>query len=408
MPCCLLSFSCISFNFLIQLSPSIHLIFWLGASFLKIKLYCISVTNTDGSSSVVIDWKFLELIYSQTESVAKETISQALREPDFENILGGNNVNEDTIEITIETIEIDAKNTPTQELCIENSSAYEITGKAVENIEYDIKDSETVDRLVKAGDKIEDASLGIFTITGKGDEIEKCIKTDEKTVKDSAKDDKTVKDFAKNDETVKVVKTHKKAAKDDKLVKKNTDIIDKGNKRAKDSVKDDKTVKNLVKDDSIVKNPVKGDGTVTNIVKGKKSLKNPTKDDKTDIILNKESTTEDKTLTNIPKAEKTEQKSTETVQKLIEDEDVALVVGVFVEEGGSCDAVQAKSSLAALEEMPNPSLAPGQVFEFDNEKYRDAVVMPWYRNQDQPQVSTTLKLTFLIVPARNINVFVCI
>lgn len=25
-------------------------------------------------------------------------------------------------------------------------------------------------------------------------------------------------------------------------------------------------------------------------------------------------------------------------------------------------------------------------FTFDSAKYRDAVVMPWYRNQDQPQV----------------------
>lgn len=29
-------------------------------------------------------------------------------------------------------------------------------------------------------------------------------------------------------------------------------------------------------------------------------------------------------------------------------------------------------------------------FTFDYSKYQDAVVMPWYRNQDQPQVSLLL------------------
>jgi len=39
-----------------------------------------------------------------------------------------------------------------------------------------------------------------------------------------------------------------------------------------------------------------------------------------------------------------------------------------------------------VEDMPNPYLALDEVFVFDSEKFRDAVVMPWYRNQDQPQV----------------------
>ena len=33
-------------------------------------------------------------------------------------------------------------------------------------------------------------------------------------------------------------------------------------------------------------------------------------------------------------------------------------------------------------------------YEFDYKKYEDAVVMPWYRNQDQPQVSHLLNLFF--------------
>lgn len=36
--------------------------------------------------------------------------------------------------------------------------------------------------------------------------------------------------------------------------------------------------------------------------------------------------------------------------------------------------------------IENPLLKPGEVFVFDAEKYKEAVVTPWYRNQDQPQV----------------------
>lgn len=37
-----------------------------------------------------------------------------------------------------------------------------------------------------------------------------------------------------------------------------------------------------------------------------------------------------------------------------------------------------------------PHLIPDEdrvTFTFDSLKYHDAVVMPWYRNQDQPQVN---------------------
>lgn len=36
-------------------------------------------------------------------------------------------------------------------------------------------------------------------------------------------------------------------------------------------------------------------------------------------------------------------------------------------------------------------------FIFDPEKYNDAVVMPWYRNQDQPQVNFTGKIYVFII-----------
>lgn len=310
-----------------------------------------SVANTDGSSSVVIDWKFLELIYSQTESVAKETISRALREPDFGNILDCDNANEDTIEVTIETIEIEAKDNPAQELRIENSSACEITGKSVEAVEDTVKDDKVIDTTFKADDEIkqvdkDDETIGKSIKTG-GETEEKAVKnhfkgeTIDKPVKNTLKDDESVKDTAIDDKTV--INT----LKDDKSVK--DTAID--NKTVKESDKDNKTIINSVKDDDTVKNTVKDDKTVH----------------KTDEIEHQE--------------------SSEIVKKPVDEQDVDPVVGVFGEEGASCSAVQAGQTPAALEEMPNPWLAPGQVFEFDSEKYRDAVVMPWYRNQDQPQVS---------------------
>lgn len=37
---------------------------------------------------------------------------------------------------------------------------------------------------------------------------------------------------------------------------------------------------------------------------------------------------------------------------------------------------------------------PKNEYIFDPEKFRDAVVMPWYRNQDTPQVCNLTILTF--------------
>lgn len=41
-----------------------------------------------------------------------------------------------------------------------------------------------------------------------------------------------------------------------------------------------------------------------------------------------------------------------------------------------------------VKKMNNPLLKNGEIFVFDPEKYREAVVTPWYRNQDLPQVRT--------------------
>lgn len=37
-------------------------------------------------------------------------------------------------------------------------------------------------------------------------------------------------------------------------------------------------------------------------------------------------------------------------------------------------------------QIENPLMKKGETFVFDPEKYKEAVVTPWYRNQDQPQV----------------------
>ncbi|KAJ8706627.1 hypothetical protein PYW07_012705 [Mythimna separata] len=48
--------------------------------------------------------------------------------------------------------------------------------------------------------------------------------------------------------------------------------------------------------------------------------------------------------------------------------------------------------------MANPLLKKGEVFVFDAEKYREAVVTPWYRNQDQPQFFLVAEICWNLTP----------
>ncbi|XP_063372084.1 endoribonuclease Dcr-1 [Cydia amplana] len=51
-----------------------------------------------------------------------------------------------------------------------------------------------------------------------------------------------------------------------------------------------------------------------------------------------------------------------------------------------------------VKKMDNPQLKPGEVFVFDPEKYREAVVTPWYRNQDQPQFFLVAEICSNLTP----------
>ncbi|CAG9577532.1 unnamed protein product [Danaus chrysippus] len=48
--------------------------------------------------------------------------------------------------------------------------------------------------------------------------------------------------------------------------------------------------------------------------------------------------------------------------------------------------------------IENPLLKPGEVFVFDAEKYKEAVVTPWYRNQDQPQFFLVAEICWNLTP----------
>ncbi|XP_050676441.1 endoribonuclease Dcr-1-like [Leptidea sinapis] len=48
--------------------------------------------------------------------------------------------------------------------------------------------------------------------------------------------------------------------------------------------------------------------------------------------------------------------------------------------------------------MENPLLKQGEMFQFDTEKYKEAVVTPWYRNQDQPQFFLVAEICWNLSP----------
>ncbi|XP_075990086.1 endoribonuclease Dcr-1 [Anticarsia gemmatalis] len=66
------------------------------------------------------------------------------------------------------------------------------------------------------------------------------------------------------------------------------------------------------------------------------------------------------------------------------------------EEGKS--KLPARERRNRVKKMDNPLLKPGETFEFDAEKYREAVVTPWYRNQDQPQFFLVAEICWNLTP----------
>ncbi|KPJ19239.1 Endoribonuclease Dcr-1 [Papilio machaon] len=51
-----------------------------------------------------------------------------------------------------------------------------------------------------------------------------------------------------------------------------------------------------------------------------------------------------------------------------------------------------------VKKMDNPLLKEGETFTFDPEKYKEAVVTPWYRNQDQPQFFLVAEICWNLTP----------
>ncbi|XP_049884013.1 endoribonuclease Dicer [Pectinophora gossypiella] len=66
------------------------------------------------------------------------------------------------------------------------------------------------------------------------------------------------------------------------------------------------------------------------------------------------------------------------------------------EEEESVKKVEKKNG--EVKKMSNPLLKEGETFVFDPEKYREAVVTPWYRNQDQPQFFLVAEICWNLTP----------
>ncbi|XP_028040138.1 endoribonuclease Dcr-1 [Bombyx mandarina] len=67
------------------------------------------------------------------------------------------------------------------------------------------------------------------------------------------------------------------------------------------------------------------------------------------------------------------------------------------EQGGDVSGKQVKQK-GKVKKMDNPLLKPGEVFVFDPDKYKEAVVTPWYRNQDQPQYFLVAEICWRLSP----------
>ncbi|XP_028160127.1 endoribonuclease Dcr-1-like, partial [Ostrinia furnacalis] len=68
------------------------------------------------------------------------------------------------------------------------------------------------------------------------------------------------------------------------------------------------------------------------------------------------------------------------------------------EEETSVPKVNKEEEKGSKKEISNPLLKPGETFVFDPEKYREAVVTPWYRNQDQPQFFLVAEICWNLTP----------
>ncbi|CAF4913386.1 unnamed protein product [Pieris macdunnoughi] len=83
------------------------------------------------------------------------------------------------------------------------------------------------------------------------------------------------------------------------------------------------------------------------------------------------------------------------------DIDWAFLELIFKHTEGKKIQEQENSALWEKKEkgqIENPLLRPGDVFAFDPEKYNEAVVTPWYRNQDQPQFFLVAEICWHLTP----------
>ncbi|CAH2083346.1 unnamed protein product [Euphydryas editha] len=83
----------------------------------------------------------------------------------------------------------------------------------------------------------------------------------------------------------------------------------------------------------------------------------------------------------------------ELIYKHTEEKNTEIEKPIIWEEGE-----KKKDKEDKVKKMENPLLKPGEVFVFDAEKYKEAVVTPWYRNQDQPQFFLVAEICWNLTP----------
>lgn len=110
-----------------------------------------------------------------------------------------------------------------------------------------------------------------------------------------------------------------------------------------------------------------------------------TKNDEVNANKNCDTSSSDKTISDNSPSDKNSDNATKKCngQSHVTSQSQSEILKTEIESFGT----KSITEKGKVKKMANPLLKPGETFVFDAEKYKEAVVTPWYRNQDQPQVT---------------------
>ncbi|CAG4974461.1 unnamed protein product [Colias eurytheme] len=327
----------------------------------------IKKTKPDGSTMVDIDWAFLELIYKHTEDKKQEEllwkengVKNGEKGIAVENIVEKND--DDTVKNIVETKLDNNEEDPLDKTVDAKSKNVDNSGK--ESVDNNVNNSqdesentvETVENVKTADNSEESGSKSVVK------KEEKAVENVPITTGDELGENKVID--RNTDENIyrTVVKTIHKA------IDKNTD----------------KTIDETI-DTSIGKTIDKNiDKTI-----------DKTKDRATDTTIDKNT---DKTNTAVGK--NTDMAIDKAIGKTIDratDKTIGKTMDTAIGKNTG-KAIEKRGDKAIEKRVENPLLAPGEVFKFDPQKYSEAVVTPWYRNQDQPQFFLVAEICWHLTP----------